>query len=78
MHAGDPADMVLVTDVLLVEGNVTLDEAPLAVALLKNVVVAARRTDGANAGTVRRSGARAHGEPVGMVLDAGRAQEFVR
>lgn len=73
-----PAKRILVIGVLHVERNVALDKSPLAIALLKNVVVAAGRTDGGNAGTVRHSGARAHGEPVGMVLDAGRAQELVR
>ena len=74
----NPDNPILVAGVHLVEGNVTLDESPLAIPLLKNVVVAAGRTDGGNAGAVRRSSARAHREPVGMMLDAGRTQELVR
>ena len=73
-----PANRILVAGVHLVESNVALDKSPLAIPLLKNIVVAAGRTDGGNAGAVRRSSAGAHGEPVGMVLDARRAQELVR
>src|ERR1039458_2147030 len=76
--APSPGNAILVARVHLVEGNVTLDKSPLAVPLLKNIVVAAGRTDGGNAGAVRRSSARAHGEPVGMMLDARRAQELIR